>query len=533
MANTTPFEWYGRFRSQIKLGALVALGVGLVTVVAGGAIYLISPDLRAAARTLLVIGAVILSLSAVGGAPEIREALIARRGRYGVNAFVVVAAFSAIIVVLNIISVRNHYRFDATATKQFTLSPQTIKILKELEEPIGAIGFFTPRNPGKSHAESLLREYSQHTKKLQYSFIDPEAEPGIARQYSVKDFPSLVFTSGDRQHRTQRVNEQTFTTALLIVTGKERKVVYFSTGHDERDPFKGEDVGFSYAAMGLLGHNYRVDPLSMAVEEKIPEDAAVVVVAGPKKELLRAERKALEDYLLRGGNVLFLLDPKTPSSYVEILANWGIGLDDGLVVDEFSNAISDSTTPAVQREQYFPMEITAELDVAFFPQATSLKILLDPEDEDTPDSLAVVPLAQTTFQSWLDIGEKTTEPTFEQGVDIRGPHFLGAVIAGTTPLNDRHRKVDPLIAPTRVVVWGDSDFATNRYFFSLSNQDLFLNSVNWLAGDVELIAIRPKPIPVRLLAVTKREFNWILYSSMALLPLVVAVYGGVSWWRRR
>jgi len=511
----------------------IGAGVAAITLAAGGIIYLISPDLRPAAQTLLTIGGILLALSAIGAFPQIREAVVARRGRYGLNAIVLIAAFFSILVIVNIINTRNHFRYDATATKQFTLSHQTLKILQELNQRVTAIGFFTPANPGRSQAESLLREYTQHTKNLDYKFVDPEAEPGIARQYGVKDFPSIVFAAGDRRHQTQRPDEQSFTTALLIVTGKERKVVYFLIGHDERDPFKPEDDGYSFATLGLLGDNYRVETLSLAVMEEIPKNAAAVVVAGPRKDLLDREKKPLTDYLLKGGNVLFLLDPKTPASIRELIANWGIGLGEGLLVDQFSNAISDATTPAIQREQYAPMEITKDVDVTFFPQATSVKVLLDPKDEDRPDNLAVVPLAQTTFQSWLDIGGQTTKPTFEEGIDLRGPHFLGAVAAGSTPLNDRHRKADPLVPPARLVVWGDSDFATNKYFYSLGNQDLFLNSVNWLAGDVELIAIRPKPIPVRLLTVTQREFRWILYSSMGLLPLIVAVYGGITWWRRR
>ncbi len=533
MAEAKSQGWYERIRPQLVYYSAIAAALGVLALIAGGLIYLISPDLRPAARILLGVGALLVVLAIIGAFPQVRDALIARRGRYGLNAIVMVAAFTTILVILNVISVRNYWRYDATATKYFTLAPQTVKVLKELPQPVSVIGFFTPSNTERESVEGLLREYSHYTKNLKYEFVDPEAQPGIARQYEVQQFPSVVFASGDRRYQTQTLNEQSFTTALLIVSGRQFKIVYFLVGHGERDLTKTEDEGYNFAARGLLSDNYFVLTLSLATEDAIPKDAAVLVIAGPTKELLEREKKPIADYLLGGGNILFLLDPKTPQSYKDLVANWGIGLEEGLVVDQFSNAISDPTTPAIQRSQYIFPDITKNVDVTFFPQATAVKVLLNKDDENPPDNLAAAPLAETTFQSWLSRGGQTTNPTYTEGVDVKGPLDIGAVASGTTPLDDRHRKVDATTPPAKIVVIGDSDFATNKYFYSLGNQDLLLNSVNWLAGDVQLIAIRSKPVPARLLSVDQREFRWIQFSSIALLPIIVAIFGLIAWWRRR
>ena len=85
----------------------------------------------------------------------------------------------------------------------------------------------------------------------------------------------------------------------------------------------------------------------------------------------------------------------------------------------------------------------------------------------------------------------------------------------------------------KLIVFGDSDFARNKYFFSSDNADLLLNSVNWLAEDYDLISIRPKLIPLRVLVLNKRQREFVKWSSWFLPPAIMLLAGGFVWWRRR
>ncbi|MEK7215880.1 MAG: GldG family protein, partial [Chloroflexota bacterium] len=304
----------------------------------------------------------------------VKTAFLGRSGRYGSNAVVMAFAFAGLMVLANIIAARNTYRMDLTASKQFSLAQQTVDLLKRLDQPVEAVGFFTATDPVLSRlqdqSESLFKEYHYQSSKFTYRFVDPDAEPGVARQFDIKgtdDYGSVVFASGTRRQKVPASNltEQDFTGALLRVTGKELKKIVFLAGHDERDPISFIETGVGEATRGLQRDNYDVQALNLTADPAAPNklnSAAVLIIPGPKKDLLEPEKKILEDYLRQGGKLLILLDPNPPSSFVDILKKWAVDVLPGTVVDQISFAVPDVTAPAVQRSQYLFDRITASLD---------------------------------------------------------------------------------------------------------------------------------------------------------------------------
>lgn len=508
---------------------LASLVLGIAALVAAVVVYLIVPQLRASVLSLLALGFLLLLVFFILGFRGIKAAILGRRGRYGTNTSVMIVAFLAIGVLVNILGVQNHQRFDLTAASQFTLSPQTLRVLKDLKQPVKAVGFFVPDDPTKNRTEQLLAEYKYRSDQFSYDFVDPEAKPAVARQYEVRDYGVVVFESQGRLQPVRFASESDFTSAILKVTGKQQKKIYFLTGHGEANLFSSDEAGYSLARQGLDWDNYQVAELSLATEAKMPEDIATLVVAGPKKPLTEKEIELLTNYLKQGGKALFLLDPGTPKEVAEILADWGVVLGSGTIIDQASFVPPDLATPAALRPQYYSSRITENLDTTFFPAATAVKSTLK---EPSP-TLVVLPLAVTSANSWL-----TTEPSrtsFDPAKDIKGPHNLAATVTATAPLSQKGQEEERKASSktTRLVIVGDSDFASNKYFYSLGNSDLFLNSINWLSEEEELIAIHPKPPEYRRMVVTMRGWNWILYSSMGLLPLVIILAGVFVWWRRR
>jgi hypothetical protein len=456
-------------------------------------------------------------------------------------------AFFAIAVLVNFLLFRTPSRFDLTATRVFSLAPQSVQVLKSLDTKVRANAFFAPYHTSSQAAKDLLNEFARQSSNFTYRFIDPELNRSLSLQYDVTEFPSIVFE--DVAQGTQQLiacaavrncfnfNEQEFMTGILVATGEKQKIVYLLAGHKEASANTpgqtGEraEEGFDFAVEGMQRDNYRVRTLNLAQFGLVPDDAAVVVIAGPKQDLGEADKEALTEYIMKGGRILALLDPDSPDSFVLLLARWGAVVGNKTVADVVSNVAGEALTPLIQRAngQYIGapelgIRIVEQIDVTFFPEVAPIDTIL-PIDE-MPLHIAFTPLALTTPVSWLEANVE--EINFDPAEDEGGPFVIAATVeaTGTIDSADRH-------PAARFVIFGDSDFAENRFFFSSDNADLLLNSVNWLADDYELISIRPKIFPFRELIVNTRERDFLKWSSWFFPPVLMIVLGTLVWWRRR
>ena len=532
----------------------VAAVVGIGALILGGILYPAIDEVRDFSVALLIIGAVLLFSALVISPRIVASFLIGRQGRFGANVVVMTVAFFAIVVLINFLVDRNTSRFDFTATRIFSLAPQTNQVLDNLSSKVRANVFFVPgRNTlARQNAEDLLDELTSQTDNLTYRFIDPELNRTLALQYDVTQFPSIVFEDlnlGTRQSvvcfsprgsvRCANFTEQEFVTGILVATRTEQKAVYVLIGKGgpnvTRDAITGEVAaeGFDYAVEGMQRDNYIVRPLDLTDFGRVPEDAAVLIIPGPNQDLDISEqvdeRAALVDYIKRGGRIAALFDTDTPQSFVDLLGQWGVILGGDSIADAASSVAGQMLTPLVQRAngQFVPdvtgIGIVDQIDVTFFPEATSLELVLP--REDIPPFIRYIPLAITTPASWLESDAENINPDPDEK---RGPFNVVSVLQVTGTLDETERHPE-----AKFVIFGDSDFAKNKFFFSKDNADLLLNSVNWLAEDFELISIRPKITPVRELVLNKREADFIKWSSWFLPPSLMILLGTIVWWRRR
>jgi hypothetical protein len=537
----------GIFDSLKSTGFWSAVGavVGIVGTIVGVVLFLTAEPLRDFAVSVLIIGLVLLFLAVVLSPRAIAIFMAGRQGRYGANLAIMTAAFFIIVILINFLLFRNPTRVDVTATRVFSLSQQTINILGDLNAPIRANAFFVPGNTQtasvRQQAEDLLNEFTRRTGQFTYRFVDPELNRSVAERYNVTDYPVVVFENltTDTLEDVYGLSEQDFVTAMLVVTGIDQKKVYFLTGHGEagisRDPISLQTdlEGFDLALNGMQRDNYAIRPLNLRQDPKIPEDAAVVVVPGPKGDLSEDEENAITEYLVNGGGIVFLLDPDTPESFRRVLANWGLLLAPYPVADLISNVAGESTTPMAQRSNgqfasgaITDIPIANRINVAFFADATAVQPVLPLEE--IPPFMTYSPLVLTTPASWLETDEE--EVKYDADEDIRGQFHLVGVMETGSSLSGQ------IVAEqktARLVVFGDSDFARNKFFFQSDNSNLFLNTVNWLAGDYNLIDIRPRIIVYRELVLNQRERDFIKWSSWFFPPTLMLILGAIVWWRRR
>lgn len=517
------------------LSPLGYVGVGLLVV--GGVVALVPGAPEVISTAFLLIGALALVGFLLVNAGRIRASLGRRSMQYGANALLFIVIVTGIVVLINFISNRHHRRLDLTANKRYSLSEQTIKILRGLDKDVEFTAFY--KEGEGEQLEDLLMEYDYNSDRIAFEFVDPDRYPGQARRYGVTTYGTTVAESGDREERLSGSTEQDITNALLKVTREGRKVVLFLEGHGEKDTDSDERDGYSMARKAIEDDNYEVKTHLLMQDAAVPEDCSVLIIAGPQKGLLAHEEDAVTRYLEGGGKALFLLDPSPAAGLEEYLKRWGVVVGRDAVVDVSGVGQlfgADEFIPIVT--DYGNTDITKGFAIAtFFPYVRSVR-----KDEDGSEGLTVETLVETSPQSWAETGSLEGVIEFDEDEDTKGPISL-AVVVSAEPKTETEEadtadgairgESDGQKGTPRIVVFGDSDFASNAYFGLSGNGDLFLNTVSWLAEEEDLIAIRPKSPDTRRVTLTFSQARSIFWFTVIIIPAVVLMTGLSVWWRRR
>ena len=476
---------------------------------------------------LVVLG---LALFTVLDPERVRVALTGRQARYGSNALVMGLAFTGIVVVVNYLVYQNPKRWDLTENQQFTLAPETLQTLQELPQQVNAQAFFTTRIPS-DQASGLLDQYKFNSDgKFDYEFIDPEANPVAAQQAGITRDGTVVLRMGDHQESVTIVTERELTAALIKLINPESQTVYFLTGHGEYNPEEATDRAYSQVKTTLENKNYTVQTLNLLATNQVPEDAKVIVIAGPQKPVSQGEVDLLKTFVDGGGSLIVMEEPlpvtqfgDSPDPLAEYLTNdWGIQLGQDIVVDLTSNqpfiAVANS---------YGSHAITDKMAGlgTYFPTARSVVA-----GEGSSDA-TLTELVQTADQSWAETDLASLSNAAEtgqapqvnpdEGVDRMGPVPVAVAAQGISRSG-------------RIVVFGDADFANDTFFSQLGNGDLFVNSVDWAAEQENLINLTPKENTQRMLVPPQRyTMNLILLGTVFLLPGIVLASGIGVWIQRR
>jgi ABC-type uncharacterized transport system involved in gliding motility auxiliary subunit len=515
--------------------ATPALLLGLAGVAAGGVLRVYRPSWAQVWPALLIAGGLLLlvGLYASFGA-QVRRALAGRGTRYGLNAVVMIVLILGVIALVEAVSYRHNWRVDLTENKRHSLSAQTIKVVRELAVPVKATAFFRPDQPGKRTAEDLLKQYAARSDgRFTWEVVDADRNPLLAKRYGVESYGTVVLeatTKGGtvKEEKILDAEEEKLTNGLIRVTREGKRVIYFLKGHGEKDAASTEKTGYSQIKTAVEKLNYEVKDLLLARETKVPDDAAIVVVAGPQKDLLPNEVEALTGFTGRAGKVLYMADPFQAPGLAAVLERYGIGLGGDVIIDINPQGRllgAGPEIPVVGDYQAHP--ITREFRFAtFFPVARSLAVKDKP-----PEGVTAQALARTSAESWAETNQEQirTGQVKQDAGEARGPLVVAAVATAEARELPAERKG----AKARVVVIGDSDFASNAFVNLSGNRDFFLNTLSWLAEEENLIAVRPRErqsAPVFLTAAQGQVLFWV---PVILIPLAMVVAGGYAIARRR
>ena len=473
---------------------------------------------------LVVIG---LALFALLDPESARQMLTGRQARYGSNALVLTLAFVGILVVINYLAFKNTKRWDLTEGKQFTLAKETIETLGKLSQPVHAVAFYTKQTPSDT-ARSLLDQYKYNSNgKFDYEFIDPNANPAAATEAKVTRDGTIILNMSGHQEPVTNVTEQDLTGGLVRLLNPEKRAVYFLTGHGERSVDQSGQESYSTLKTTLESKNYTVTSLNLLVENQIPADAKVIVVAGPKKQLAQSEVDLLSAFQDKGGALIVMEEPlpvtdfgSAPDPLADYLAKqWDTKLGADIVIDMTSQ---QPFAPYAARYGSSPITEKLQNMTTQFPTVRSVSVLTN-----TTSGVSPVELVFTAQQSWAEtnldqttLSEGKSKP--DPGQDPQGPISLAV-------------SAENFQSKARTVVFGDSDFPLDVNFFAYANGDLMVNSIDWAAGQEALINLTPKETKTRMMLPPQSAImNLILLGAVIIIP-GLALLGGIWVWilRRR
>lgn len=459
-----------------------------------------------------------------------------------------------ILILVNWIGSHKYRRFDWTSSKLYTLSDKTDNVLKGLKAPVNVTVLMTEDSPVFSETRELLRRYKAKSGLISVEQIDPTRNRARAAAL-VKEFgvqgATVVFKSGDKKKYVTEdqlaeldmtrarmggepsikafKGEQEFTSAILSVTQTRSPKVVFTTGHGERK-FDGRNRdGYFSLAETLRRDNCTVEEWQSLGAQTVPAGADCIVVAEPKSAFTEPETALLKAYLKNGGRALFFLDvvlaPGGSGAFLDLglkplLLEFDVRVDDDVVVDP-ANAVPGMSADTVLAKNYRPHPITKLLEglPIVLRLARSIGVA-----EKPPAGLMPSILVETSPEGWGETNLKNPEKVEKDDADIKGPVPL-AVAVDSAPNAEKKK--------TRLVVFGDADFASNSGLAEAANLYLLNGAVNWVLEREALLAIPPKASNQVAVTLSREDIARITLLVLVVLPLSAVILGIAVWMKRR
>jgi ABC-2 type transport system permease protein len=447
-----------------------------------------------------------------------------RRLRSGSASLLVSVAVLGVLVALNVLASRTTLAWDMTRSGINTLAPQSALAAKRLDADMLVIGLFRagPGN-GQAEAESLVGLYEAKSSRVVYRGENFDRDLADVRKYSVREPNTLVLDYRGKTHLlTQTLQtEQDFTTALLKLEADHVPVVCWAAGAGGRSRTDTSAKGYSSVADILARNNFQTRDVLVPELTSVPSDCDEMALVAPTVALSSSSVKALDDYLVAGGNLLIVGDPwsQTPAataSLSEVLKPFGLGFSGALVVEPDTARAFDAITPAVLDYGRSPITRDIQGIASFFPQTTAITGV-------PVASAAAVVIGATTTRSYA-----VTTPRADlarQAADTPGPFVIMETLEA--PAGEKK---------ARIAMVGTSGFAENRVLPPSSNDanlELVLGTFQWLAREDSLISIPPKAARALPLTLTQQDQGTIIFITIFLMPALIVFAGVMVWWRRR
>ena len=444
----------------------------------------------------------------------------ARQTKFALYTTVYVLIVLAALGVLNFLANRYNKSYDATANKQFTLSDQTSKVARELKQDVNITYWDKPT--AFQPARDLLDRYQNLSSKINVTYLDVDKNRTKAIAAGIKNFGAIHIDTGEKHEEAKSLSEEEVTGAIVRALKGGARSACFMLGSGEHGLDDADRTGYSQVKTLLGANNYKTQSVKLIEKPEIPTDCMVAIVAGPSRDYVQPEVDALKKFVEGGGKAMFLLDPPMKfakqttddnNALISVLEGWGVAAQRNLVLDTSGVGQLFGMGPEVPLVTAYEGHVIGRSlrDVATaYPFARSLEIKGSGTNK-------VEPLFQTSARTFATTNLSSAEIRLSPN-DKKGPFTLAA--AGTMDKG-------------RFIVVGSSGWIANYLLGFNGNRDMFLNMMNWLSQDEDLISIRPKDPEDRRLSMTRSQMSRVAYTSVLIIPLLIIAAGFGVWWKRR
>ena len=500
----------------------ILLLLGIAFSVAGIVVLIITATWSVTSMGLLSLGMVLFIIWLILVNKNKATWLKRRSAKTSIKVLSTTVTVILILGLINFLAIRYSARWDLTEDKINTLAPQSQEIVKDLPKILKVWVFDRQTNPT---IKTLLEKYKNYSNNFQFEFVNPEQKIGLAEQFKVQNLGEIYLEYGDKKQQLivseaalgANLTESQLTNAIAKIKRDRTYNLYFLQGHGEAS-LAATEGGFSQAIQSIEARGYQVESLNLINNQKIPDDADLIVVAGATKKLFPAEINSLQQYLNNGGDLLLMLVPNIQSGLDSLLQEWGIESDDRLIIDASGKGNILGLGPAALIiNNYGEHPITNDFrdGISIFPESRPLKVI-------EREAIQSTPLIITSEKTWAESNLTTEEITFNPQEDLPGPLNIAIALSRDRPTR------------SRMVVFGSTMFASNGWLEQQLNKDILINSINWLLTE------NTADVLVFSQEITNRRFNLsplqaesIIWLAVRIMPLMALLAGGIIWWKKR
>jgi ABC-type uncharacterized transport system involved in gliding motility auxiliary subunit len=453
--------------------------------------------------------------------------LKARQTKYAAYATIYTLVVIAVVVIANILADRHNKSFDATTNKRYSLSDQTVKIVKGLKQD-ATITYFN-QSTSFRQGKDLLDQYANLSPKVKVEYVDPDKNPTLAREAGIRSLGTAIVQIGMKREQAKSMSEEGVTGAFIRDLKSNTRTVCFVTGSGEHQIDSSDRDGLSQFKELLSKDNYETKSIDLLQKAEVPSDCTTVVIAGPTRNYEQPQVDAIKKCVEEGGRAFFMLDPPlnlrrsaiAPNDVLtSVLATWGVTMNKDLILDLNPIGQLAGLGPQVALvTSYGSQPIVNEMKgtATGFPLSRSMDI-------KNGDKTNVQKLFDSSSGSLATTNLSSGQISVNDPKNKKGPLTIAA--AGTYNPGKENSQ-------GRFVVVGSSSWAANGFLNFNGNNDLALNAINWLASDEDLISIRPKEREDRRITMTQAQMSGVRVISQFVLPLFVVAMGMSVWWKRR
>ena len=463
------------------------------------------------------------------------------------------------------LGLRFNKTFDFTEEGINSLSPQSQDILKTLDEDLFVRIFYNGDKISdearflKNNLNETLSLYKQGSFKLKVRFINSYVENTLAEKYLsqlVDKKQKEVFVFVEYENRWVRVDEpfteESITSAIIKTRKREKKEIYFLVGHGERDLKDDKAEGLKTFEQYLLDSAFVLKEWSFIQDGKPQTPPALIVAIGPRRPFLQEELGWLKDYLQQGGRLLLALDPGEKHNLQEFLKKeFYLDFQDNFIVSQIGymyGGVTKALGLFFDRLNSITKRFQEGKDIVLFDKASVVDVTK--EALETYKVSYLIKSHQSSFSvpqltNKIKVGDFNKQsmaveispkkkPSEETDATEKSHSQDKSTDTSSDVSNSSSKKQDSAEKQKnfRLIVFGDSDFLANKYFFQGVNRDMALNTVVSLLDEEELVSIRPKN-PKKTEITLTRNHRVGLVTFFIVIPLSFIFVSFLMWHKRR